>query len=640
MKASRRRPKGAFRRPFGLVLCVVVVMPNAIGHQDLAALIASQPAVTERWRAHIRSSTFRTVHTAALNFPRPVGSAIPDPYFTQLAALDPRALEATGSVPLSVPIEPVVTQPTYEFPVVERRLKGDRLDVKQLPSGQPQEQPAQPARKKDHARVEEALPKADRIAPQAGAEAAAERMPVRRRAGIPAGQATLAKQVLGTGPRQVRPVAASVEAVAERKPRRPGLAAAHLNKLKRGIARIDTLPFETADLESARSDLREPLVAPQRQYVETADLESQRADLNGLLASAPESVIATAAEAEPPLEAVKVAESPRPAAEPDQALEEQPVPGLPDVVPPAQEKVAGRFNNETVDQLAQLANPNAQTRVFFGTHALGMGRSSWEAWEPDQVPTVLAPPHVDTEIKRAAREPDAEPDPHALQGGETIAPKGEVTGEGKRPRTPAERLNLSGASRVKHHRCLANAIYFEARGEVERGQMAVAQVVLNRVFTGYYPGNVCDVVYQNAHRKLACQFTFACDNVKDVVRDQKAWEVATRIADEALDGKFWLPEVGKATHYHATYVSPWWVRTMTKHTRLGVHIFYRPKRWGDGEDIPVWGDKLDLTASIRREAQPAAPASSGADRRADAHPATPARRSIFDPVEPINLPGG
>ena len=129
--------------------------------------------------------------------------------------------------------------------------------------------------------------------------------------------------------------------------------------------------------------------------------------------------------------------------------------------------------------------------------------------------------------------------------------------------------------------------------------MAVAQVILNRAFSGYYPGNVCDVVYQNAHRHLACQFTFACDNHRDVVNDQKAWSIATRVASEALDGKFWLPEIGKATHYHATYVNPWWVRTMTKHSKLGIHIFYRPKRWGDGEEIPVWGDTLDLTGSIK-----------------------------------------
>ena len=250
---------------------------------------------------------------------------------------------------------------------------------------------------------------------------------------------------------------------------------------------------------------------------------------------------------------------------------------------------------------------------------------------------MLAPPHVDTEIKRAALDPL--PDAETEKGGETIAPKGEVTGEGKRPRTPAERLNLVGAARAKHAKCLANAIYFEARGEVERGQMAVAQVILNRAFSGYYPGNVCDVVYQNAHRHLACQFTFACDNHKDVVRTRRAWEMATRIADDALDGKFWLPEIGKATHYHATYVNPWWVRTMTKHSRIGVHIFYRPTRWGSLDEIPVWGDRLEATGSIKREAAPAAPEKKNDDKRADVQPAAPARRSIFDPVEPIT-PGG
>ncbi|HWV42818.1 cell wall hydrolase, partial [Pseudorhodoplanes sp.] len=298
-----------------------------------------------------------------------------------------------------------------------------------------------------------------------------------------------------------------------------------------------------------------------------------------------------------------------------------------------------RFNPEAIDKLAQFARPTAQSRVYFGTHALGVGRNAWEAWEPEEAPTVLAPPHVDTEIKRTALEP-APVDAASEKGGETIAPKGEVTGEGKRPRTPAERLGLSGATRAKHAKCLANAIYFEARGEVERGQMAVAQVILNRAFSGYYPGNVCDVVYQNAHRHLACQFTFACDNHKDVVRDQPRWEVATRIAEDALDGKFWLPEIGKATHYHATYVNPWWVRTMTKHSRIGVHIFYRPKRWGSLDEIPVWGEPLEATGSVPRAAQPASTDKKEIDKRAEAQTPPPPRRSIFDPVEPINLPGG
>ena len=92
---------------------------------------------------------------------------------------------------------------------------------------------------------------------------------------------------------------------------------------------------------------------------------------------------------------------------------------------------------------------------------------------------------------------------------ETIAAKGQVTGKDHRPMSPAERLGLIGAARAKHERCLADAVYFEARAEPVRGQMAVAQVVINRVFSGYYPNNICGVVYQNAHRHLRCQFTFA-----------------------------------------------------------------------------------------------------------------------------------
>jgi len=76
------------------------------------------------------------------------------------------------------------------------------------------------------------------------------------------------------------------------------------------------------------------------------------------------------------------------------------------------------------------------------------------------------------------------------------------------PPSPAERLHLTGAARVKAERCLANAIYFESRSEPVRGQMAVAQVVVNRAFSGFYPEDICGVVYQNASRHLACQFTF------------------------------------------------------------------------------------------------------------------------------------
>jgi spore germination cell wall hydrolase CwlJ-like protein len=129
-----------------------------------------------------------------------------------------------------------------------------------------------------------------------------------------------------------------------------------------------------------------------------------------------------------------------------------------------------------------------------------------------------------------------------------------------------------------------------------RGQIAVAQVVMNRAFSGKYPTTVCGVVYQNKHRHLACQFTFACDNNPDVIREPDMWDRAKKIAKAMLDGQIWLPEVGKSTHYHAYYVHPSWVSEMTKLYKFGVHTFYRPKAWGDGSEAPSWGTPAQTAA--------------------------------------------
>lgn len=241
-------------------------------------------------------------------------------------------------------------------------------------------------------------------------------------------------------------------------------------------------------------------------------------------------------------------------------------------------------------------NPGALTgRIYFNGEPMGETLGSVRPWpqgEEPKVETLVV--SVDTEAAGASLPPDVPQSqrPAASSGapGETVASKGEVTGEGRRPMSPAERFGLTAASRVKQERCLAEGIYFESRGEPVRGQIAVAQVILNRAFSGHYPTNVCGVVYQNAHRYLACQFTFACDRHRDVIRDQAAWRRAKEIAAGALDGKFWLPEIGKATHYHAYWVRPGWVRTMQKLHRIGVHTFYRPRKWGDGADAPEWGD--------------------------------------------------
>ncbi|QXZ80203.1 cell wall hydrolase [Rhizobium sp. L51/94] len=123
--------------------------------------------------------------------------------------------------------------------------------------------------------------------------------------------------------------------------------------------------------------------------------------------------------------------------------------------------------------------------------------------------------------------------------------------------------------------CLATGIYFEARGESVKGQAAVAQVILNRVRNPAYPKTICGVVYQNEDWTNACQFSFACDKVKDRVNSPVHWQIARQVAMAVTAGKIWLPEVGSATHYHAVYVKPRWAAEMVKVGRIGMHLFYR-----------------------------------------------------------------
>jgi spore germination cell wall hydrolase CwlJ-like protein len=247
--------------------------------------------------------------------------------------------------------------------------------------------------------------------------------------------------------------------------------------------------------------------------------------------------------------------------------------------------------------------------LFFGSTSLGGSVENIERWRPGEEPLIVMPgPLPDPDMKVMASLPSPADEPsRATESGESIAAKGEVNSDNQRAKTPAERLGLfDEKSRAKSEKCLTEAIYFEARGEAVRGQIAVAQVVMNRTFSGFYPNTVCGVVYQNKHRHLACQFTFACDNNPDVVREPDMWDRAKKIAKAMLDGQIWLPEVGKSTHYHAYYVRPSWVSEMTKMYRFGVHTFYRPKAWGDGNDAPSWGTPAQtaaLSAELAEEAK-------------------------------------
>ncbi|HEU4476038.1 MAG TPA: cell wall hydrolase [Methyloceanibacter sp.] len=128
----------------------------------------------------------------------------------------------------------------------------------------------------------------------------------------------------------------------------------------------------------------------------------------------------------------------------------------------------------------------------------------------------------------------------------------------------------------RERRCLATAIYFEARGEPLRGQVAVSQVILNRVRSPLFPETICGVVYQGQNQK-GCQFSFACDGKTDIPRNDAQWAQAQDISRQITAGELWLPEVGYSTFYHANYVSPRWAGSMNKIDKIGRHIFYKKR---------------------------------------------------------------
>ncbi|PNU04793.1 hypothetical protein A8V01_18655 [Novosphingobium guangzhouense] len=121
--------------------------------------------------------------------------------------------------------------------------------------------------------------------------------------------------------------------------------------------------------------------------------------------------------------------------------------------------------------------------------------------------------------------------------------------------------------------CLAAAAWYEA-GDDPAGERAVIQVVLNRVRHPIYPATVCGVVFQGAHLRTGCQFTFTCDGALARRPGQAAWQRARALAAAALHGAV-DPTVGEATHYHADYVYPYWAPGLVKLARVGAHIFYR-----------------------------------------------------------------
>lgn len=163
---------------------------------------------------------------------------------------------------------------------------------------------------------------------------------------------------------------------------------------------------------------------------------------------------------------------------------------------------------------------------------------------------------------RSRVEPIAEAAPAAaLDNRDDIADVNSAAARGSL-RGPAQDLN-----------CLAQAVYFEARGETPRGQAAVAQVVLNRVKSPVFPKTVCAVVYQGAASR-GCQFSFACDGSMHRGLEPGAWDRARQVASRALSGAA-AADIGLATHFHTTGVDPAWGGQMLRVAQVGLHVFYR-----------------------------------------------------------------
>ena len=127
--------------------------------------------------------------------------------------------------------------------------------------------------------------------------------------------------------------------------------------------------------------------------------------------------------------------------------------------------------------------------------------------------------------------------------------------------------------------CLTMNIYHEARGEPLAGRLAVGLVTMNRVESSRFPNTVCGVVQQGKHWKghpvrNKCHFSWYCDGKPDLPKDNKAWSEAVMLSYRIQNGLV-TDFTDGATHYHASWMKPWWSSAYIEVGRIGSHIFYR-----------------------------------------------------------------
>lgn len=191
----------------------------------------------------------------------------------------------------------------------------------------------------------------------------------------------------------------------------------------------------------------------------------------------------------------------------------------------------------------------AAMAIVLATASAAVGASLGKNPRTDQV-TVIK---VEKPVVRVLKTP-AIPEPIALRGAAT---------------------DVVLARLLAEHRCLAEVMYYEARGEGEEGQKAVAEVVFHRMNTGNYGHSICAVVYEGADQAV-CQFSFACDGSRDARKSPEPWRMAQALAARILTGEEHLNNAtGDAVNFHTAAVQPGWSAEYVRTVQIGNHIFYR-----------------------------------------------------------------
>ena len=122
-------------------------------------------------------------------------------------------------------------------------------------------------------------------------------------------------------------------------------------------------------------------------------------------------------------------------------------------------------------------------------------------------------------------------------------------------------------------KCLSEALYFESRGEDLEGQIAVADVIINRKNSKNFPNTICRVVSEGSHKRNACQFSYNCDGKLELIYNKRAYSRITKLSSMLLNGAF-ADITGGATFFHASEVNPSWAKKFRKTKKIGRHIFY------------------------------------------------------------------